>query len=320
MGLPTLPKDLSFENQSILITGSNTGIGLEFARVFLRRKAKAVYLVVRSLERGNNAVSKLQQDAVISKENPTAEIKVYQCDQSSFESTLSFAKKFKEEVKSLNTVVLNAGVNNMVFVPSVDGWESNFQINYFGAAFIALELLPLLKEGQKSGVKSHLFFTSSLMHTKASISTTSLVAEDVNVLEYFAAKENRPWDPSQPYSISKLLLTMFAEELAKHETDIISTSGCPGIVLTELDRNLPIWLKGPVILMKSLIGREVFTSAETLMHAMITDKTGTYWSDGVVKPHASVMNTENGKTVQKKLYEQTLQKCKELDPNIYLPA
>ncbi|KAK6501851.1 hypothetical protein TWF481_009671 [Arthrobotrys musiformis] len=320
MGLPTLPEGLSFENQSILITGSNTGIGLEFARVFLRRKAKAVYLVVRSLERGNNAASQLQQDPIISKENPTAEIKVYQCDQSSFESVLSFTRKFKEEVKSLNSLVLNAGVNNMSFLPTVDGWESNFQINYFGAALVALELLPLLKEGQKSGAKSNVFFTSSLMHTKASISTKALLAEDVNVLEYFAAKENRPWDPSQPYAISKLLLTMFAEELAKHETDVVSTSGCPGIVLTELDRNLPFWLKGPVVLAKKLIGREVFNSAETLTQAIITDKTGTYWSDGVVKSHASLLDTEDGKKLQRKLYEQTLQKCKELDPDIYLPA
>ncbi|KAK6358573.1 hypothetical protein TWF730_007899 [Orbilia blumenaviensis] len=320
MGLPTLPKDLSFENQTILITGSNTGIGLEFARVFLRHKAKAVYLVVRSLERGANAASQLQQDAIISNQNPTGEIKVYQCDQSSFESILAFARKFKEEVKSLNTVVLNAGVNNMSFVPTTDGWEPNFQINYFGAALIALELLPLLKEGQKAGVKPHLFFTSSLMHTKASISTKSLLSDDVNVLEYFASDENRPWDPSQPYAISKLLMTMFAEELAQHETNIICTSGCPGIVLTELDRNLPFWLKGPVRLMKRMIGREALTSAETLMQAMITDKTGTYWSDGVVKPHASLLNTENGKRLQRKLYEQTLQKCKELDPDILLPA
>ncbi|KAF3181209.1 hypothetical protein TWF225_006756 [Orbilia oligospora] len=320
MGLPTLPKDLSFEKQSVLITGSNTGIGLELARVFLRRKAKTVYLVVRSLERGNNAVTQLQQDAIISKENPTAEIKVYQCDQSSIESTLSFAKKFKEEVKSLNIVILNAGVNNMSFVPTVDGWESNFQINYFGAALVALELLPLLKEGKKNGVKSNLFFTSSLMHTKASVSTTAMLAEDVNVLEYLAAKENRPWDPSQPYSISKFLLTTFAEELARRETDVVSTSGCPGIVLTELDRNLPFWLKGPVVLMKKLIGREVFNSAETLTPAIITDKTGTYWADGVVKPHASLLDTENGKKLQRKLYEQTLQKCKELDPDISLPA
>ncbi|KAK6348504.1 hypothetical protein TWF718_006293 [Orbilia javanica] len=320
MGLPTLPKDLSFENQSILITGSNTGIGLELARVFLRHKAKTVYLVVRSLERGNNAVAQLRKDEIISKENPDADIKLYQCDQSSFESVFSFARKFKEEVKSLNTVVLNAGISNISFIPTADGWESTFQVNYFGTAFVALELLPLLREGQKSGLRSNLFFTSSLMHEKASVSPTTLLAEDVNVLEYFAAKENRPWDPSQPYSISKLLLTMFAEELAKHETGIVSTSGCPGVVLTELDRSLPFWLKVPVVLVKKLIGREVLNAAETMMQAIITEKTGTYWSDGVIKPHASLIDTENGKKLQRKLYEQTLQKCKELDPNISLPA
>ncbi|KAF3906401.1 hypothetical protein ABW20_dc0104946 [Dactylellina cionopaga] len=276
MVLPTLPENLSFENQSVLITGSNTGIGLEFARAYLRRKAKTVYLVVRSIERGNNAIIKLKKDKIILKENPDADIKLYQCDQGSFESVMVFVQKLKAEVKSLNTVILNAGVNNFKFVPTAEKWESNFHVNYFGTAFIALELLPFLKEGQNSGVKSHLFLTSSLTHKFASIDTKSLLTEDSNILEYFSAEKNRPWNPSQPYSISKLLLTMFTEELAAHEKDLVITSGCPGVVLTELDRGLPIWLKGPVLLMKMMIGREVLKSAETIMQAIITDKSSTY--------------------------------------------
>ncbi|EPS42937.1 hypothetical protein H072_3080 [Dactylellina haptotyla CBS 200.50] len=318
MGLPTLPQDLTFENQHILVTGSNTGIGLELARVFLRRKAKVFYLVVRSIERGNAAIAQLRQDAIIAKENPNAEIKLYQCDQGSFESVFTFIQKLKNEVAGLNTVVLNAGVSNFSFVTTVEGWESNFHVNYFGTVLLALELLPLLKEGQKNGIKSHLLFTSSDMHNKAKINVAQLLADDVNIIEYFKTEKNHSWDPSQPYSISKLLLTMFTEELALHEKDVIITSGCPGLVRTELDRGLPLWLKGPVLLMRILIGREILKSAETLIQSAITDQTGTYWSDGVIHPHAAVITTRDGKRLQTKLYEQTLQKCKELDSGIQL--
>src|SRR5579871_4902631 len=145
MVVPSLPKDLTFEKQSVLISGSNTGIGLEIARLYLRRKAKTVYLAVRSIERGNKAIEILRQDEVISKENPDAEIKLYQVDQGSFESVRAFARKFTSEVRSLNTVVLNAGVLYFTWETSSEGWESNFHINYFSTALLALELLPLLK-------------------------------------------------------------------------------------------------------------------------------------------------------------------------------
>ncbi|KAF3934867.1 hypothetical protein ABW19_dt0202950 [Dactylella cylindrospora] len=281
MGLPKLRDNVSFENQSVLVTGSNTGIGIEFARIFLRRKAKTVFIVVRNLERGKAAILKLRGDPIVREQNPKPDIRLYQCDQSSLESVTSFAKKFKEEVNSLNIAVLNAGINFFEFVPSVDGWETNFHVNCFSGALLALELIPLLKKGNKSGAKSHLFFTSSLGHGLARINPTEILSE-TNIVEFFANRKNPSIDPSQLYSTSKLCLQMFVEELAKHEKSIIITSGCPGVVLTDLYRNQPVWVRWPVVALAKLAGRNPLKATEALTQAILTETTGTYWANGVM--------------------------------------
>ncbi|KAF5988825.1 retinol dehydrogenase 12 [Fusarium bulbicola] len=50
----------SFQGQTIIVTGSNTGLGLEAARHFVRLDAELVILAVRSLEKGEAAKASIE--------------------------------------------------------------------------------------------------------------------------------------------------------------------------------------------------------------------------------------------------------------------
>src|SRR5438045_5791845 len=51
---PPVP-DHDFNGQTVVVTGSNTGLGLEAARHFVRLNAAKVILAVRSVEKGEAA-------------------------------------------------------------------------------------------------------------------------------------------------------------------------------------------------------------------------------------------------------------------------
>ncbi|KAM0316480.1 hypothetical protein ACHAPQ_011302 [Fusarium lateritium] len=50
----------SFKGQTIIVTGSNTGLGLEAANHFVRLDADVVILAVRSLKRGEAAKASIE--------------------------------------------------------------------------------------------------------------------------------------------------------------------------------------------------------------------------------------------------------------------
>jgi NAD(P)-dependent dehydrogenase (short-subunit alcohol dehydrogenase family) len=45
----------SFKGQTIIVTGSNTGLGLEAARHFVRLDAPRVIIAIRSIKKGEDA-------------------------------------------------------------------------------------------------------------------------------------------------------------------------------------------------------------------------------------------------------------------------
>ena len=107
--LPALSKSTSFAGQRILITGANAGIGFACAHQFLLLGVSTLYIAVRSLPKGQAARTVLLSSPAIKAANPAAEIKLYELDQSTFTSVVSFSRKFLSEVNKLDAMVLNAG-------------------------------------------------------------------------------------------------------------------------------------------------------------------------------------------------------------------
>jgi len=135
-----------FSNQVVIVTGANTGLGLEAARHFLRLNAAKVILAVRSVKKGEDAVN----DLIASTGAKQSRVEVWELDLASHNSVKAFAKK-AEQLERLDVVVQNAGILTMKF-NLVEEQESTITIDTVNAVLLGILVLPTL---QKSAMKHH---------------------------------------------------------------------------------------------------------------------------------------------------------------------
>lgn len=148
----------SFSGQTIIITGSNTGLGLEAARHFVRLDAARVILAVRSVKKGEDAKSSIEAST-----NRKNVVEVRQVDMSNYGSIKAFAT-WCESLDILDAVVANAGVLRNTF-EEAEGTEITIAVNVIGTFLLALNLFPILRRSRKStGQIPRLVITSSVVH------------------------------------------------------------------------------------------------------------------------------------------------------------
>lgn len=155
---PPYPKT-KFTGQTVIVTGSNVGLGLEAARHFVRLDAQKVILAVRSLEKGEAA-----KESILKSEKKTADvIEVWKLDLSSYQSCKDFAKRAKG-LERLDVLVENAGIVTEEWKITEDN-ESTITTNVVSPVLHALLLLPKLRETSvKYKTVPRLVFVTSFVH------------------------------------------------------------------------------------------------------------------------------------------------------------
>jgi NAD(P)-dependent dehydrogenase (short-subunit alcohol dehydrogenase family) len=282
--LPALPKTLSFAGKSILITGANSGIGFEFTRQLLLRKASIIYIAVRTLEKGEETRKTLLRDPAVQKSNPNAVIKPYELDLSKYSSVLSFCKKFSTEVQTLDLAVMNAGAGIFKFDILPTGNETMLQVNFLSTALLSLHLLPILQRGSTPDHPSHLTFVGSIGAHKTSWEKEPFRSPPKSVLETLNQLEAYP--PLERYGMSKLFVHMWARELATKVSSqkVVINYVCPSFTNSSIDRGLPFYLRPLVGNVRKIIGRTPEQGAIAYMMAATgpVEGHGCFYSDGIV--------------------------------------
>jgi NAD(P)-dependent dehydrogenase (short-subunit alcohol dehydrogenase family) len=120
----------------------------------------------------------------------------YLADLSSIEETRALARQVTADSEHLDVLVCNAGIITTERRLSADGVELTFAVNYLSHFLLTLELLPLLRAGEKPRIVN-----------VASIGQEAIDFDDV-MLE-------RGYSSSRSYSQSKLAQIMFTFELAE---------------------------------------------------------------------------------------------------------
>lgn len=148
----------SFRGQTIIVTGSNTGLGLEAARHFARLDASKVILAVRSIVKGEDAAKSIHEST-----GRKDVCQVWQLDMGSFKSVQEFSQR-AASLDRLDIVLENAGIMSPKY-SELEGFESTVAVNVVGTFLLALNLLPILrKSGKKYGNTPRLVITSSDVH------------------------------------------------------------------------------------------------------------------------------------------------------------
>lgn len=207
------------EGRVAIITGANSGVGLETARVLAGRGA-IVILACRSAERAEAAVLNIKQS------HPEAVVSHSLIDLADLQSTRDFATRIHDELGRLDLLINNAGV--MVprkRVPTKDGFELQIGVNHLGHFALTGLLLDLLVKTPQSRVVT----VSSQAHRHSKMQFRDLNWNERRYKRYAA------------YSQSKLANLLFTAELNRRlqAQDSIAVASHPGWTSTDLQRNIP---------------------------------------------------------------------------------
>lgn len=145
-----------FSGETIIVTGSNTGLGLEAAKHFTRLNAAKVILAVRTISKGEQAAAEIAASTNV----PKSRIEVWQLDLSHSDSVKAFAARVNT-LDRLDAFVQNAGILTTKF-SLVEGQESHIAINVTNAVLLGLLVLPKLRESAaRYGTRGRLTFVGS---------------------------------------------------------------------------------------------------------------------------------------------------------------
>ncbi|KAF7554835.1 hypothetical protein G7046_g6701 [Stylonectria norvegica] len=294
--LSTIPvPDQSFSGQTIIVTGSNTGLGLEAAKHFVRLGAARVILAVRTIKKGEVAKASIEAST-----NRKDVVEVWELDMSKYSSITAFGEKAKS-LDRLDVVVANAGVMKNTY-EEAEGTESTIAVNVIGTFLLALNLFPILRKSKGTGKTPILVITSSLVHENAKF------AERNEPSIFTALAKNNKAYIEDRYNVSKLLEVFLVRSIgASMQTGLhageplILNAVNPGLCHSQLDRTMA-GVAGYVFkIAKTLLGRTTEVGGRTLVHSAAagTESHGQYMSECKVKePSAFVRSDEGAKTQQ----------------------
>ena len=211
------------DGKTVIITGANTGIGLETAVDMAKRNARVI-LACRSVERGETAAVEVR------KRSGNDNAVFVQLDLASLDSVREFAAKVLEEEPRIDILINNAGIISGLYKETPDGFESTFAINHLGHFLLTNLLLDRIKEAPSARI----------------VNVGAKLFKDVKKFDFDNVNNK---DPARfkgmlnvAYIQSKLANVLFTLGLDKRlkGTNVTVNVLHPGVIRTELLRDYPI--------------------------------------------------------------------------------
>ncbi|KAK6194328.1 hypothetical protein LQW54_011555 [Pestalotiopsis sp. IQ-011] len=310
----------SFAGQTIIVTGSNVGLGLEAARHFYRLGCARLILGVRSRAKGEAAKEDILASVAARTDGGRA-VEVWDLDMNSTASVLSFADRVHRDIGRLDVLVLGAGASlrRWSTVQDVDGvWETMVQVNVVNTFLLALELLPKLREASKDvGQAPRLVVISSEAHRLTSFSE----AEEADI--YGTMSQEGKFNVNDRYSATKLMEILLVRELvARLKTvdgsPVVINLINPGTCHSALNRDInpPFVALIAIKAIQFIFERTTEVGSRTYVYGAAAgpEAHGELMSDGELQQVESWIYTDTGKKVQAKLFDQTMTRPREVTP------
>ena len=211
----------SMKGKTCVVTGANSGIGLETA-VALASEGARVAIVCRTPEKSERAASEIRRRA------SGADVLTFAADLSSQRAVRAVAAQLASALPRLNVLVNNAGLMLRERVLTEDGLETTFAVNHLAYFLLARLLEPQLAAAAPSRVVN----VSSRAHLSGTLRFENLMG-------------SREYDGWQAYTQSKLANVVFTYELARRLAGTAVTANClhPGVVGTNIGHAGPTWIR-----------------------------------------------------------------------------
>ncbi|KIM23279.1 hypothetical protein M408DRAFT_27970 [Serendipita vermifera MAFF 305830] len=289
LDLPETKADL--HGRVMIITGANTGLGLESAKRFYEMQPAHLILAVRNISKGEVAKQEILSTASV---ESTTKLDVWELDLASFESVKTFGRKCEAELERLDILLENGGVNG-----------GALQVNVLSTFLLAGLLAPLLAKTEKlpapggANLKPHLVVVSSDVHQIVPI-------REKNKPEIFRAfNDESQFRAGERYALTKLLDLLMTEELAKVPllSDVVVCSVNPGFCQSDLMREASSIQRR---IGYAILARTTALGARTYLWAALTNDIppGSYTSSCRVLKPSGVAAAKDAPQVRKKLWKE----------------
>ncbi|KAI0154788.1 short-chain dehydrogenase [Xylariaceae sp. FL1272] len=247
----------SLAGKVYIVTGANTGVGKDVARILYSKNAK-VFIAGRSESKCNDAI----QDIKKSHPASTGILSYLHLDLNDLSTVKASAEKFLSQENKLHVLFNNAGVQNLgSFSRTAQGYEQHMGVNTVAPFLFTKLLTPTLAATAKAESSP----TRVVWASSAGAETAGSTGLDIENLDY--SKK----DPGaiNRYALSKMGNWLHAVEYVKrHEGDnIISVPLNPGNLRSDLYRGAPLAIK----VMEKLIMYPVVNGAYTELYAGLSN-------------------------------------------------
>ena len=275
----TLQKDVS--GNVYIVTGANSGVGLETTRQLVRQGGHVV-MACRRVEAGEEAAK------TFSGLNGSWE--VMRLDLAELQSVRDFATAFRSNHERLDGLVCNAGAVFMGILEAVgraneaaytaDGFEMTIGVNYLGHFLLTELLLDLLE----SSSPSRMVIVSSVVHAGRPGNRPKIHLDDLHYRE-------RAYRAFDAYAEAKVADVLYAKELAERlkGTGVSVFSVHPGWARSNFGSGGNLLMRTMLTIMRPLtrgLSDSNEDSAQTSLHCMLSDDatqhSGAYFSQSSV--------------------------------------
>lgn len=220
----------SLQGKTYFITGGNSGIGLEAAKM-LAAAGGNIIIACRNPEKGKVAVNDITKVA-------SAPVNLVQLDLTDMASIRAAAANVRTHTDKIDGHINNAGIMQTPALKTTDGFELQLGTNHLGHFLLTGLMFDLVKNAE-----GRIVTLSSIAHKFGRIHLSDLML-------------TRGYSPTRSYTQSKLANLMFALELDRRLTaagSAVTSYAChPGYSATALQSTGP---KGPLKAIYSLTNK-----------------------------------------------------------------
>jgi NAD(P)-dependent dehydrogenase (short-subunit alcohol dehydrogenase family) len=237
--------------RTAVVTGANTGLGFETARVLAIRGAQVV-LACRDLGQAKEAAARILSSRP--HQAPPAGLQAIRLDLASLASVREAAEEIGSAYGPVDLLINNAGVMMTPYRRTDDGFELQLGVNHLGH----FALTGLLLGQMLSRAGSRVITVSSNGHKSGRIDFDDLQSQ-------------RRYRRMAAYYQSKLANLMFTYELQRRlagaQAQTQALAAHPGKARTELTRYLPGWLRLEDLVIEQPLGQSAAMGALATLRA-----------------------------------------------------
>ncbi|CAI6100754.1 unnamed protein product [Clonostachys chloroleuca] len=313
--LPVPVNEKTCSGKVYIVTGSNTGLGLETARHLVHASAARVILAVRNVAAGEKA------KVDIEKSSPAkGVIDVWPLDLASFSSIHTFAQKVAE-LDRLDCLISNAGVMVDKWA-TVEGLETTVTVNVVSTMLLGALVMPVLARSgrmySEEGDKPRLVFVVSTL----GFQSKKELDKSVNGVVFEGLNDSKRADMDKRYAVTKLVemfaVRQFASLYPVTETGVIVNMTAPGLCSTGLGHDARPFTRIWVNTARAMMARTAEEGSRAILFGAVANEEshGKLLAGCKIKDYwvPDWVTNKDGQQLQEKIWAELAGRLEETSP------